>query len=83
VNDTSQKIEKIYQGMLMALSPSERLTMACRMYDVAKILVIAGISKGGQHLTESQIRAQFFLRMYGCDLSDADRQKIINGMPNM
>ncbi len=53
------------------------------MYDSGRKLVIAGIQNEGQHLNPSQLRGQLFLRMYGSDFSAADRERIINSIPNM
>jgi hypothetical protein len=79
----SPQLEKLYVEMLMSLSPGERLMMACRMYDTAKTLVIAGIRMQMPKATEAQVRAQFFLRMHGTDFTPEELAKIMRELPNM
>jgi len=83
MSDTPTRIEQRYKEMLLSRTPSERLRMASRMYDSGRKLVISGIQNGRQPLNASQLRGQLFLRMYGRDFTAADREKIINKIPNM
>jgi hypothetical protein len=53
------------------------------MYDSGRKLVISGIQNERQQLNASQLRGQLFLRMYGSDFIAADRERIINSIPNM
>ena len=82
MNDTPAKIEKRYKEMLMYKTPLERLKMASRMYDSGKKLVIAGILKKKPRLDLSRLREELFLRMYGCDFTAADRERIIKKIPH-
>ncbi len=83
MRDTPPEVEQRYRKMLMSRTPAERLKMASRMFDSARKLVIAGILREGNRLDASQLRAQLFLRMYGCDFTAAEREKIIEKIPNM
>lgn len=83
MRDTSTRIEQRYKEMLLSRTPSERLRMASRMYDSGRKLVISGIQKRRQQLTASQLRGQFFMRMYGSDFSATERERIIKRIPNM
>jgi len=83
MNNASAKMEQLYIEMLMSLSPEDRLRMACRMYDTAKTLVIAGIRMQMPNANEAQIRAQFFLRMHGTDFTPEELAKIMRELPNM
>ena len=83
MHSESPQLEKLYVEMLMALPPGERLMMACRMYDTAKTLVIAGIRLQMPDATEAQVRAQFFLRMHGTDFTPEELAKILRELPNM
>jgi hypothetical protein len=83
MDDTSAIAKQIYEAMLMALSPGERLLMACRMYDTAKTLMIAGILAQMPDANEAQVRAQFFLRMHGTDFTPEELAKIKRELPNM
>ena len=83
MDDTSSAAKQIYEAMIMSLSPGERLMMACRMYDTAKTLVIAGIRMQMPNASEAQVRAQFFLRMHGTDFTPEELAKILRELPNM
>ncbi len=83
MDDTPTKIKQRYNEMLLSKSPLERLRMASRMYDSVRKLVISGIQNEGQQLDTSQLRGQLFMRMYGNDFKAADRERIINKIPNM
>jgi hypothetical protein len=83
MGDTSMDIEKRYRDMIMAKTPEERLRMASRMFDSARKLVIAGILRERPNLSESQLRARLFLRMYERDFSAVEIQNIIRKIPDM
>ncbi len=83
MSDTPAQIQIRYKEMLMSLTPSERLRMVSRMYDSGRKLVISGIQNGRQQLSDSQLREQFFLHMYGNDFSTDERKKIINKISDM
>jgi hypothetical protein len=83
MDDTSAIAKQSYEAMIMSLSPGERLLMACRMYDTAKTLMIAGIRMQMPDANEAQVRAQFFLRMHGTDFAPEELAKIMRELPNM
>lgn len=83
MSDTPERIERLYNDMLLSRTPLERLRMASRMYDSAKKLVIAGIRDKNPHLTLSQLRAHLFLRMYGSDFTNTEKEKIIKSIPDI
>ena len=83
MTDTHKVIEQRYKEMLLTQTPSERLRMVSRMYDSARKLVISGIRHGNRQLTASELRGQLFLRMYASDYTAAERERIINMIPNM
>ena len=81
MRDTDPEVEKIYNERIMALEPGERLEMCLRMFDYAKALVIAGIRhEFGQDISEVELRKQIFLRFYGGDFCDEEKEKIIAAM---
>ena len=64
--------------MLMASrSPAERLRMCTRMFAGAKTLVRAGMAEEHRLGSPSTIRRELFLRMYGADFSEAQREAIL------
>jgi hypothetical protein len=83
MHSESPQLERLYVEILMSLSPGERLIMACRMYDTAKTLVIAGIRMQMPNASEAQVRARFFLRMHGTDFTPEELAKILRELPNM
>lgn len=77
MNDTSIKIQRIYHEMLLSKSSLQRLRMASRMYDSAKKLAISGLLREREHLDPSKLREELFLRIYGNDFSERDKERII------
>lgn len=62
--------------MLLALSPQERLAMACRMFGTAKALIRAGLRDEYGELDPGELRRRLFLRLYGEDFSEDERRRI-------
>ena len=77
MNDTPPAVEAKYREMLMAKSPAERLAMACGMFATAKALVQAGLLQKHGPLTHAELRRLTFLRFYGEDFSESEREKIL------
>lgn len=80
MNDTSPEMEKRYHDMLMRRSGEERLKMGCEMFDAAKAIVKSSILNENSRLTESELKEKIFLRFYGLDFSEPQKQKIIAGL---
>ncbi len=80
MNDTSEEMEKRYRAMLMERSGEERLKMGCSMFDAAKEIVRSSILNENPGLTESELKEKIFLRFYGLDFSESQKQKIIAGL---
>jgi len=76
VNDTDPVVAAEYRRMLMALSPGQRVAMACSMFQTAKALARAGILQNGP-LPESEVRRQLFLRFYGREFTEEQRDSIL------
>lgn len=72
--DTHPEIEAEYRRRLMALEPGERAAMACRMFDDAKTIVLAGL-KDRDSMSVGEIRVYLFERFYGRDFSDEEKKK--------
>ena len=78
MNDTPPEVERRYREQIMALSPGERVAMACRMFSTAKTLVIAGLrAEGIDNQNHGELRARLFLRFYGQDFGDAEKARIL------
>ena len=61
-------------------TPAERLQMCCRMFAGAKTLMQAGMAQqqGGAEVLD--MRRQLFLRLYGADFSEDQRDTIMKAL---
>lgn len=73
MNDTDPEIEKRYREMLMRLTPERRVRMTSDMWDMAKELSLATIDAR----TESEVRVALFLRRYGHEFDEVERERIV------
>ena len=76
MKDTSPEIESRYHDLLMSLPGEERFKMACRMFTTAKKLVLASIPNK-ESMSPGELRVQLFLRFYGNDFDETEREKIV------
>jgi len=76
MQDTSPKIAAQMKQMLLERSPLERLTMGCSMHDFSKQLVKASILNKDPNISKSGLAKELFLRFYGNDFNEQDRDKI-------
>ena len=65
MNDTPPQIDQLYRNMLLQRSGEERFMMACDMFETARTMILASLSK---NLTEEERRSQLCSRLYGKDL---------------
>jgi hypothetical protein len=65
MRDTSPEFETRYREMLMARSPAERMTMAARMFDTARAMVVASFPPD---LSPEERRRRLFGRLYGHEI---------------
>ncbi len=77
MKDTSDKMQKAYEDMIFKKSPGERVAMAFSLFDFAKEIVISSIKEGRPDISKSDLRAEIFLRFYGNDFGEQDKEKII------
>ncbi len=78
MNDKPIDIEDRFRKMIMARSPQDRLTMACGMFATAKALVCAGIKEGHDLMDPYELRKQMFCRIYGHDIGENEKAKILD-----
>jgi len=80
VTDTPEPIRDRYRAMLLRLSPAERLAMACRMFDTAKALALAGIRRREPAVVADSpaARQKIFLHLYRNDFSPRETERILN-----
>ena len=83
MKDTSYDTEKHVATELARRTPAQRLRMACSMFETARGLIRAGLLAEDKSLTEPQIRARTFIRLYGDCFSQSRITHILARMPRM
>ncbi len=78
MNDTKPDIRDRYRRMLMRRSGAERVEMACRMFDAARMLVRAGLGDPDGVDRSAEMRVRLFLRTYGSDFDEETKERIVN-----
>jgi len=74
MNDTSPEIEKMLREKYMSLSGFERVQIGSSMFESAKKIVEYSLPKD---LSELEKKIQMFLRFYGHEFSEKEKNKII------
>lgn len=77
MNDTSPEIQKKIEEIYKNKSGEEKLLIALSMFETARELVIASLPK---ELSEKERRRELFLRFYGNDFSQSEKEKIIKSL---
>jgi hypothetical protein len=75
MNDTSPEIEKMLREKYMSLSGFERVQIGSSMFESAKKIVESSLPK---ELAPVEKKIQMFLRFYGHEFSEVEKNKIIN-----
>ncbi len=83
MNDTTPEMEKRFASMVAARSPADRLRMASSMFDTGRTLLQIGLKRQDESLSEGQLRAQVFLRLYGEDFARPEITRITSSISNM
>jgi hypothetical protein len=76
MSDTTPVIAARYRALIMRRSGSDRLRMACEMFDCARQLMIARIKADHPRLTDAELRVKIFERTYGSDFASDERARI-------
>ncbi|MBK6608402.1 MAG: hypothetical protein IPG24_23700 [Leptospiraceae bacterium] len=79
MNDTSPEIEKMLREKYMSLSGFERVQIGSSMFESAKKIVEYSLPKD---LSELEKKIQMFLRFYGHEFSETEKNKIITRLSN-
>ncbi len=74
MKDTSEKMEKIYNEMMMKKSPEERVKMCLSMLNAARRIVFSSITD------KENWRQEMFLRFYGDEFSPTQTKKILRAI---
>jgi hypothetical protein len=65
---------------MMSKTGQERLVMGCSMYDTAKEIVRSAIYNSRPRITDAEIKREIFLRFYGQEFSEDDREKLLSAL---
>jgi len=68
MKDTSKPVLDRWQEGLDALSPQDRLEMACSMFEFARDLVADSIRNQEPEITDKELGRRVLIRFYGEDL---------------
>ncbi|MCU0288559.1 MAG: hypothetical protein MUF15_19475 [Acidobacteria bacterium] len=74
MKDTSEKMERIYNEMLMKKTPEERVKMCFSMLNAARRIVMSTIKD------KKNWRKEMFLRFYGDEFSPEQKEKILSAL---
>lgn len=77
MKDTSEKMENIYNDMMMKKTTEERVKMCFSMLNTARRIVLSTI-KDKKHW-----RKEMFLRFYGDEFTPRQKEKIIYALEKM
>jgi hypothetical protein len=76
MKDTSEKVERIYNEMMMKKTPEERVKMCFSMLGSARRIVLSTIKE------KEHWRKEMFLRFYGDEFTPTQKEKIIYALEN-
>ena len=77
MNDTSPFMEQKMIDLFAARTPSERVAMASSMYDTSRQITESALRRDHPEWTRSELRREIFLRYYGDEFGDAEKEKIV------
>lgn len=78
MNDTLPEVAARFRDLMRAKSNEQRLLMGCSMYDTAKQIAQSAIYNQRPTITPEEMRKEIFLRFYGQEFSQTDRDKILS-----
>ena len=76
MTDTPPDVAAKFREMMLARPAAERSAMACRMFQTAKALIVAGVEHKHGRLKRGELRHLTFLRLYAQDFSDEESARI-------
>jgi len=77
VNDTPPEVAAELDVLMAQRSGSDRVRMACEMFDLARTLAVASIRANDPAISADTLRARLFERLYGDDFSPEERARIV------
>ncbi len=80
MNDTHPDVAIRLRELMMRKSGEQRLLIGCSMYDTAKQIVRSAIYNNRPGITEVEMKKEIFLRFYGQEFSQAERDKFFSAL---
>ena len=80
MNDTHPDVAIRFRELMMSKTGEQRLLMGCSMYDTAKQIVRSAIYNSRPGITETEMKKEIFLRFYGPEFSQAERDKFFSAL---
>jgi uncharacterized protein YdhG (YjbR/CyaY superfamily) len=80
VRDTSPEVDAAFTALFSTRSASDRIRMACDMFDLAKALVAADIRDKCPQISPADLRVQMFDRLYFGDFDAETRARIASAL---
>lgn len=77
MNDTPPDVDEQFAALFRQRSGSDRVRMACEMFDLARALMVANIKAQHPGIADAALRVKLFERMYGSDFTPDERIRII------
>lgn len=77
MRDTTPEVDAVFTALFAGRSASERVRMACDMFDAAKTLMAADIRSNHPGISPADLRVRMFDRLYFGDFDAETRAKII------
>ena len=77
MKDTPPDVALALDALMARRSGSDRVRMACEMFDMARALAVAAITAAEPTIGRERLRVALFERFYGEDFSDEDRARIV------
>ncbi len=77
MNNSENSVEKVYRKMLMKLPGKKRLLMSLSMSRLSFEIMVCGIM---EKYGSRELKKHVFLRMYGNDFTDNEKEKILESI---
>jgi hypothetical protein len=77
MSDSAPDVEAVFTALFAERSGSERVRMACEMFDTAKTLIAADLRARDPDITADALRVRMFERLYFGDFTSETFARIV------
>ena len=74
--DTSREAQARFDALMRARSGSERVIMACEMFDLARALMTSRIRELEPEISDNELKVRILERLYGDDLDAETLERV-------